>query len=157
MKSTISLSSPTWTVSDLRDLASEAFQADDDARAALVAAELRQRGEEVEAEDIERNLALRETAEALRAEGEWAHGGNVAGTAREWFEAGFAPEEVRKWLSARTFRADAAADLRDLGITPEQASAEIEVELGGYRVAVGYAVSNGDMLPANALRAIRGL
>lgn len=67
MESIIKLSSPTWTISDLRDLASEAFQADDDARAALVAAELRRRGEEVEAEDIERALALRETAEALRA------------------------------------------------------------------------------------------
>ena len=111
------------TTENIRALAEEAFAAGDDAQASLCATELRQRGEEVEAEDIERNLALREIAEALRAEGEWAHGGNVAGTAREWFEAGFAPDEVREWLSARTFRADAAADLRDLGITPEQASA----------------------------------
>ena len=67
MKSTISLSSPTWTVSDLRSLASEAFAAGDEAQVALVAAELRQRGEEVEAEDVEVRLALRKRANALRA------------------------------------------------------------------------------------------
>jgi len=140
------------TAENLVKFAEEAFAAGDDEQAALLAAELRQRGEDGDAEEIECILALRETADVLRAEGEWAHGDNVTGVAKEWFNAGFAPEEVREWLGSRTFRADAAAGLRGLGITPDGASAE--VECCGYCDTVGYMVSNGDLSPEGALRAI---
>jgi hypothetical protein len=114
------------TTESLQALATEAFRADDDAQVALVAAELRQRGEEVE--DIERILTMRETAEVLRSHGDWATGCEVTETAREWVEAGFAPAQIEEWLNAGCYRAWDAESLREAGITPAQASAHVEDE-----------------------------
>jgi hypothetical protein len=59
-KDTDNLTTEEWSNQDLRDLAEEAFAAGDDEQARMCAEELRQRGSEVEAEDIERILTLRE-------------------------------------------------------------------------------------------------
>jgi hypothetical protein len=73
-KDTDNLTTEEWSNQDLRDLAEEAFAAGDDEQARMCAEELRRRGEDDDAEDIERKLALRETAEVLRSHGDWATG-----------------------------------------------------------------------------------
>jgi len=155
MQNLISLSSPRWSSQDLRDLASEAFQCDDDARAALVAAELRRRGEDDDAEDIERKLALREIAEALNPYGDWATGCDTHETAREWNECEFGADQVREWLEAGCYRATDAAALRDAGVTPEQAAMEVEVPFWDFRGALAGAVCDGSMSVEGALERLR--
>lgn len=138
------------TTENIRALAVEAVEAGDDAQASLCATELRQRGAVVLAEDLETLLALRAVAEILRSEGDWAHGGNIHGTAREWVELGFAPSQVRAWLNARCFEPVSAVKLQAAGISPKQAAIVVYVGQGSYREMVGYAVSNGDMTIAEA-------
>lgn len=88
------------TTENLVTLAAEAFEANDDAQAAFVAVELRFRGAQMEAEDIEDTLSIRAIGSTLRTAGDWAHGGNVTSTAKAWLEAGFTAAEVEQWLAA---------------------------------------------------------
>lgn len=80
------------------------------------------------------------TTEIITAEREFAAGvEDPAAVAQQWAEHGFDAADVRAWLDARCFCPDAAAELRDAGITPEQASTRTDTDTIGYRV------SNGDL------------
>lgn len=148
-------STTNWTVSDLRDLAAEAFEAGDDAQINLVIRELRQRGEECDAEDIERKLAVREIAEVLHPYRDWATGSDAHETAREWLECEFGADQVRGWLDAGCYRASDAAGLRDAGVTPEQAAMQVEAPLWGFRGTLARAVCDGSMSVEGALERLR--
>ena len=86
--------------------------------------------------------AARAIADVLRAEGEYAHGGNPEGAAREWADEGFDADEVSQWLEARCFAPGAADELRNHGISPEEAATP--AERGGLVGTIGYWVANGD-------------
>lgn len=131
------------TTENLVTLAAEAFEANDDAQAAFVAVELRFRGARMEAEDIEDTLSIRAIGSTLRHAGDWAHGGNVTSTAKEWHEAGFTADETSDWIDAGCFEPSAARRLLDAGVTPVQAKALVEA--CDYRGTVGYCFSNGDI------------
>ncbi len=89
----------------------------------------------------------------IAARGEWAHGGDLAGVTNQWRSAGFEPPETADWLDSGTFDADAARALRDAGITPAQAGMKFR---GDSTTTLGYAVSNGDIRAAEAVRFLRG-
>lgn len=83
-----------------------------------------------------------EMESAVAALGVWAHGGDVSEVASEWRSRGFAPTEATAWMSAGTFSASAADELRGLGVSPHQASCAVPWD---GSMTVGYAVSNGDI------------
>lgn len=62
--------------------------------------------------------------------------------AQEWVDSGFTADEVKQWAESRTWEPWAAAQLRDRGVTPEQAATVID---GGYSDTLGYKVSNKDI------------
>lgn len=66
---------------------------------------------------------------------------DVAEVAQEWIDAGFAVAEAGQWLAARCFRADAAAELRDAGVSSAGAR-RIWAGQGGTQT-IGEAVANG--------------
>lgn len=88
--------------------------------------------------------------EIITAERDFAAGvEDPATVAQQWAEHGFAADDVQAWLDARCFDPDAAAELRDAGITPEQASTRTDAGTGGYADTIGYKVANGDLgIPA---------
>lgn len=125
------------TTEDLVTLAAEAFAANDETQAALVAVELRARGEFLEAEEVEDTLSIRAIVSVLRHAGDWATGLDVVQTAQEWNESGFTADETSDWIDAGCFEPSAARRLLDAGVTPVQAKAKVGT--------VGYCFSNGDI------------
>jgi hypothetical protein len=71
-------------------------------------------------------------------------------SADEWANEGFSADEVAAWLGARCFHARAAAELRDVGITPEQASTQTDASVGDYADTVGFKVANRHMAVTDA-------
>lgn len=82
--------------------------------------------------------------EVMAQYGEFAHGGDVEGTAQEWADAGFTAQAAAAWLDAECFTAYAARRLADAGVTPTQA-AVADSEACGYAATIGYKIANGDM------------
>lgn len=71
-------------------------------------------------------------------------------SADEWAKEGFSADEVEAWLGARCFHARAAAELRDVGITPEQAATHTDASVGDYTDTVGFKVANRHMAITDA-------
>jgi hypothetical protein len=64
---------------------------------------------------------------------------NVENAAQEWVDAGFTPDEAQAWWKAGAFDAQRAAQMRQMGLTLEQAS-----ETYRESESWAYAYSNGD-------------
>ena len=95
---------------------------------------------------------LRQVAAAIYPYGDWAHGGDVIGTARSWLESGEA-RRVSQWLDAGVFDADAAARLAAVGLRPRDAA--VRVECCGQESELGYWVANGDISAERAAEIVR--
>ena len=85
--------------------------------------------------------------------GEWAHGGDQISVAYGWMEAGFDVSGARDWLDAGCWDARSAKALRKAGMHPEQAAWRRAI--GGSFMAIGYAVSNGDLRVDDAMALIQ--
>ena len=96
--------------------------------------------------------ALNDMIDAIRANHchglEWLCGSRdeiaIADTAEAWLFVGFTPTDASAWWRAGAFCPDAAAELRDLDLTPYECGADYGV------VSIAYAVSNGDLAAADA-------
>ena len=95
---------------------------------------------------------LHQVAAAIYPYGDWAHGGDVIGTARSWLESGEA-HRVSQWLDVGVFDADAAARLAALEIRPKDVA--VRVECCGQESELGYWVANGDISPERAAEIVR--
>lgn len=95
---------------------------------------------------------LHQVAAAIYPYGDWAHGGDVIGTARSWLSSGEA-HRVSQWLDAGVFDADAAARLAAVGLRPKDVA--VRVECCGQRAELGYWVANGDISPERAAEIVR--
>ena len=66
---------------------------------------------------------MRAIIEALDTPDGWlTRGRDPRAVAYEWLNAGFRPGEAAAWIAAGAFRPDGAAELRDAGVTPEEAA-----------------------------------
>ncbi|MFP5388524.1 MAG: hypothetical protein ACLGG5_04415 [Thermoleophilia bacterium] len=83
--------------------------------------------------------------EVIERHGHFAHGGNPEDTAETWIESGFEAHEVEEWLNARCFDPNAARDLADMGVSPDDARVKTEVGAGDYTDTVGFKVSAGHL------------
>lgn len=83
--------------------------------------------------------------DVVEEHGQFAHGGNPDDAAETWAEVGFAANEVDEWLNARCFDPNAARDLADSGVTPEQARMKTSAGAGDYVDMVGFKVADGDL------------
>jgi len=65
----------------------------------------------------------------------------------EWDGEGLTVEEVEGYIAARVFRGEQAAQLKEAGITPEQAATRTgsDVGIGCYGDTLGHKVANGDL------------
>ncbi|MDX6683337.1 MAG: hypothetical protein QOG94_3376, partial [Solirubrobacteraceae bacterium] len=69
-------------------------------------------------------------------------GEDPAVAAKAWTEAGFDDEMAGRWLAARCFDPEAARDMAELGVTPEQASKRTRDGAGeSYIDTIAYKVS----------------
>src|SRR5690606_7269550 len=73
---------------------------------------------------------LHQVAAAIYPYGDWAHGGDVIGTARAWLASGEA-QRVSQGLDAGVFDAVAAARLAAVGLQPHEVA--VRVERSGQR------------------------
>jgi hypothetical protein len=80
--------------------------------------------------------------------------GGVIATADDWMEAGLDLEQIKAWLAARCWCAGDAADLADLGVTPEQASKSITE--GGRHYTVAEALACGQLTLEQAVASAKG-
>ena len=95
---------------------------------------------------------LHQVAAAIYPYGDWAHGGDVIGTARSWLSSGEA-HRVSQWLDAGVFDTGAAARLAALEIRPKDVA--VRVECCGQESELGYWVANGDISPERAAEIVR--
>ena len=95
---------------------------------------------------------LHQVAAAIYPYGDWAHGGDVLGTARAWLESSEA-HRVSQWLDAGVFDAYAAARLAAVGLQPHEVA--VRVERSGQRNTLGYWVANGDISAERAAEIVR--
>ncbi|MBA3745956.1 MAG: hypothetical protein H0W96_00455 [Solirubrobacterales bacterium] len=71
---------------------------------------------------------------------------DAAATAQAWTDAGFDDEMTARWLDARCFDPQSAAELADLRVTPEQASKRTRDGAGdSYIDTIAYKVSMGQL------------
>ena len=71
--------------------------------------------------------------------------GDAEEAARAWTDAGFDDEATSRWRTARCFDPEAARELADAGVTPEQASKRTRDGGGGYVDTIAFKVSSGDL------------
>ncbi len=90
---------------------------------------------------------MRTMQEVIESYGDWAHGGDVVGIAKEWETCGFSPDGAAEWLAAGAFDAHGARVLQN-NMTPAQAAKRIDV--AGTQMTIGYAYCNGDIDMARA-------
>lgn len=95
---------------------------------------------------------LHAVAASIYPYGDWAHGGDVIGTARAWLESDQS-ERVSDWIDAGVWDADAAARLAALDIQPRDVA--IRVECCGQRNTLGYWVANRDISAERAAEIVR--
>lgn len=86
----------------------------------------------------------------IKAAGDFAHGGDLEASVREWEAAGFSADTAEEWVAAECFCARSARRLADAGLTPDDASAPAPQSVGYEGASIGYAVSNGDLSVAEA-------
>ena len=98
---------------------------------------------------------LDDLIDVLRHYGDWAHGFDAEGAARNWLYAGFSPAEAEAWLEAGVFSAGAAWELRGAGLEPGDV-AEPYNERGLRGNSLGYWVANRDISVADAVRVVLG-
>jgi hypothetical protein len=93
--------------------------------------------------------AARTSVDTIERYGELAdRGDDPAVAAKAWTNARFDDEMTTRWLEARCFDPDAARELADLGVTPEQASKRTRDGAGeSYVDTIAYKVSMGQMSP----------
>jgi len=63
----------------------------------------------------------------------------------------FTAEEVQEWLDAGCFEPAAAAELRAISITPDQAAQATQDGVGDHEHTIGYRVSNCDLRATDAV------
>lgn len=73
--------------------------------------------------------------------------------AEAYVDAGFTVSDVWAWEETGCFRANAAIEMRDAGIVPEQARTKTgeDVGVGSYSGTIGYKVANDDLTIEAAL------
>jgi hypothetical protein len=93
--------------------------------------------------------AARTSVDTIKRYGELAdRGDDPAVAAKAWTKARFDDEMTTRWLEARCFDPDAARELADLGVTPEQASKRTRDGAGeSYIDTIAYKVSMRQMSP----------
>ena len=68
--------------------------------------------------------------------------------AKAWTEAGFDDEMTARWLQARCFDPEAAREMADLGVLPEQAAKRTRDGAGeSYIDTIAYKVAMGQLSP----------
>jgi hypothetical protein len=87
--------------------------------------------------------AARTSVDTITRYGDLAdRGEDPAVAAKAWTEAGFDDEMAGRWLAARCFDPEAARDMAELGVTPEQASKRTRDGAGeSYIDTIAYKVS----------------
>lgn len=68
-----------------------------------------------------------------------------------WEATGMTPDEVERWVEAGAFEPEAAVEMRDAGVTPEQAATRTDAGHSDYEDTVAAKVSNGDLSIGQAL------
>jgi len=93
--------------------------------------------------------AARTSVDTIRRFGELAdRGDDPALAAKAWTSAQFDDEMTARWLQARCYDPQAARELADLGVTPEQASKRTRDGAGGsYIDTIAFKVAKGDLSP----------
>ena len=100
---------------------------------------------------MKNNYATEEQiAEIIQANDDGAFltgGAPIEEIVNEWDGEGLTVEEVEGYIAARVFRGEKAAQLKEAGITPDQAATRTgaDVGIGCYGDTLGYKVANGDI------------
>jgi hypothetical protein len=91
----------------------------------------------------------RVSEDTIRRYGDLAdRGEGPAAAAKAWTEAGFDDEMTTRWLEARCFDPEAAREMGELGVSPEQASKRTRDGAGeSYIDTIAYKVSMGQLSP----------
>ncbi len=85
------------------------------------------------------------STETISRYGELAdRGGPAELAARRWTQAGFDDTLTARWLQARCFDPQAARELSELGVTPEQSAVRTR-DGGGFIDTIGYKVADGHL------------
>ena len=88
----------------------------------------------------------RTSVDTIMRYGELAdRGEDPAVAAKAWTDAGFDDEGTAKWLEARCFDPEAAAELAELRVTPGQASKRTRDGRRDYRDTIAFKVASGDL------------
>lgn len=107
------------------------------------------------AEELRRLSAL---VAIIKQHGDFAYGNSSPeDVAIEWDDYDFQAEEVDAWLTARCFCPDAAHELTESDISPEQAGEITDEKVGGYVDTIGYKISNNDLDIDEVIELIDGL
>ncbi len=89
--------------------------------------------------------ASKTSTETIRRYGEFAdRGGPPETAAQRWTQAGFDDTVTERWLQARCFDPQAARELSELGVTPEQSAVRTR-DGGGSIDTIGYKVADGHL------------
>jgi hypothetical protein len=90
----------------------------------------------------------RTTAETItRFDGLAEQLGDPADAAKAWTDAGFDDEQTAKWLEARCFDPESAAELAELRVTPGQAAKRTRDGKRDYLDTIAFKVASGDLSP----------
>jgi hypothetical protein len=90
--------------------------------------------------------------DVISSSGEAIHGGQIEDTVQSWNDAGYTDldsDKVAAWCEAKCFDACTARDLQTAGVSPEDASDEIE--RCGYSDTIACIASNGDISTLEAV------
>ena len=92
---------------------------------------------------------VRVSVDTIRRFGDLADNGDDPGAvAQAWTDASFDDEMTARWLEARCFDPEAARELADLGVSPEQAAKRTRDGAGeSYIDTIAYKVSKGQLSP----------
>lgn len=90
--------------------------------------------------------SARTSSDTITRFGELAdRGEDPQDVARAWTDAGFDDEETAKWLEARCFDPQSARELKDLAVTPGQATKRTRDGKRDYIDTIAFKVASGDL------------
>ena len=91
----------------------------------------------------------RTSADTIRRYGDLAERGEEPeAAAKAWTAAGFDDDMATRWLEARCFDPQAAREMAELGVSPEQAAKRTRDGAGeSYIDTIAYKVSKGQLSP----------
>jgi hypothetical protein len=109
----------------------------------------------IDADELRDLIAM---VEVIKRHGDFAYGNDIPEQiAIDWYDWNILPEEADAWLSVRCFTPEAAHQLEDYDITPEQARKITDRGIVNYRDTIGYKVANCDLAIEAAIKEVEDL